>query len=72
MIIRRVPLDFQAISKTTGIRNGTIRCMGLIGWVVRDNHRTDGVHVTALHPPEMERGERRISIEDNQWCFHND
>ena len=70
MITRRVPIDFQAIAKVTGIRNMTIRHMGLLGWVVRDNSRTDGVHVTSIHPPEMERGEKRVSIEDNHWCFH--
>lgn len=72
MITRRVPIDFQAIAKATGITNGTVGHMGDLGWVVRDNNCKDGVHVASIVPPPMRICEKRVTIVKNHWCFHND
>lgn len=71
MIVRRVPIDFAAVSKDTGIVNGTIG-HGALGWVVRDNDCKSHYSVSLIDPPAMLPGETRISISDNHWCFHND
>ena len=50
MIVRRVPIDFAAVSKDTGIVNGTIG-HGALGWVVRDNDCKSHYSVSLIDPP---------------------
>ena len=73
MISRRVPIDFSAIAKETGIRNGTVANHSAFGWVVRDNSRPPtSVRLVCIDPPAMNPDETSVTIQDNQWCFHKD
>ena len=71
MITRRQPIDFHAIAMETGITNGTVGHNGL-GWIVRDNNCNSHMSCALIDPPEMLLGEKRVTIENKQWCFHND
>ena len=73
MITRRIPIDFDAISKETGVKNGTIARHSAFGWVVRDNScPPTHTHLACITPPEMMPDETSITIDSNHWCFHKD
>ena len=66
-LTRKVPMDFEAIARETGIRSGKVCRSEMFGWGVYAN---DEPYFASIDPPPMEPGETDVRIEDNAWCFY--
>ena len=67
-IVRRIPMDFRAIAKESGISKGKVVFGDWLGWGVQnDDH--NGIDFGCITPPSMQDGEDFLKIVNNEWCF---
>lgn len=67
---RRLPMDFAAIAKESGMTRGKV-CRSLIaGWCVQnDSVNPDWPNIACITPPEFQDGETQLKIEGKEWVF---
>ena len=70
-IIKRIPIDYQAVARETGMRKGKIAKSPLFGWGVFDSTGSTGVHFAEVTVPEVE-GSDFVCIEKDHWCYYKE
>lgn len=67
--VRRVPIDFKAVVKESGLRRGRLCHSPIFGWGVQNTHGDETIDFGCVTAPVMQPGECRITIEKREWCF---
>lgn len=65
-IIRRIPIDWQAIAEESGLRRGTLCRNDMWGWHVQGHGVSSVPDVGIITPPEIAHGES-LRVSGNFW-----
>ena len=69
-MVRRIPVDFQAIATETGMTRGKLCRSTWAGWVVQNTTGNPAwPDMATVTPPATEEGET-LTIEENHWCVY--
>ena len=71
-LLRRFPIDFQAIAIETGLRRGKLGYSSTFhAWGIMNIYGVDGPNFAAITAPETLPGEV-LRIENRHWCIYAD
>lgn len=69
-LVRRIPVDYQAIATETGMTRGKLCRSTWAGWVVQNTTgNPDWPDMATVTPPATEADET-LTVEDNHWCVY--
>jgi hypothetical protein len=70
-LVRRIPVDSEAIFRETGLKRGVIGKSPFVGWCVQNRHGEPGPNIACITPPPMEDEETFLRIEGREWLFYS-
>lgn len=69
-LTRKLPIDFAALARETGLKRGNVCHHAVFGWCIQNTYGENAPDIICINPPAMEPGETFLKIEKANWCFY--